>query len=106
MFVDGSAGNDAEASVNHWGLVKDDEVQIVGDESVDVDADEGLVYGEPIGQIGYGDPLRFFAERLDFFDSDFGDCRHRDFNRAFLVVFAVLGSIDLVIKDRVFEGTV
>ena len=87
-------------------MVKDDEVEIFGDECVDIVACEGFVFGEAFGKIGYRDPLVFAAERLDFIDSDFGDCRHRDVRRAVLAASAVLGGVKLVIKNWVSRASV
>ena len=57
MFFDGRACDDAEASVDHWGLVKNDEAKRFGDERVDVVVGKRIVGREMIGQIGYRDPL-------------------------------------------------
>ena len=73
VFVEGRACDDAEASVDHWVWVKNDRVEILGDRRVDVNVGKRLVGRETIGQIGYRDPLGFFAERQDCLDSDFGN---------------------------------
>ena len=43
VLVDGRACDDAEASVDHWGLVKNDKVEIFGDKRVDVNVGKRLV---------------------------------------------------------------
>ena len=50
-FIAGSASNDAKTLVDHWSLVKDDELGKIGDESVDIDDCEGFVFKEAFGKI-------------------------------------------------------
>ena len=73
VFVDGRTSDDAEAFVDHWGLAENDKVEILGDKRVDIDVGKRHVGRESIGQLGYRGPLVFIGERLDCFDSGFGD---------------------------------